>query len=167
MYSSGGAFSYLNLILYLIEKYAGRDMSVLAAKVFAIEIERENQLSFIIFQGQRGHEDELVKKAQEYIEKNYQEKITVDQLASMLALSRRNLERRFKKATANTVVEYIQRVRIEAAKMTLEKARENVNDAMYKSGYTDTKAFRSTFKKITGLSPIEYRSKYNRNMAYA
>jgi transcriptional regulator GlxA family with amidase domain len=167
IYSSGGAFSYLNLILYLIEKYAGRDMSVLAAKVFAIEIERENQLSFIIFQGQRGHEDDLIKKAQEYIEKNYQEKITVDQLASMLALSRRNLERRFKKATSNTVVEYIQRVRIEAAKMTLEKARENVNDAMYKSGYTDTKAFRSTFKKITGLSPIEYRSKYNRNMAYA
>lgn len=162
IYSSGGAFSYLNLILYLIEKYAGREMSILAAKVFAIEIERENQLSFIIFQGQREHEDDAVKKAQEYIEKNYQEKITVDQLASMLALSRRNLERRFKKATANTVVEYIQRVRIEAAKISLEKQRENVNEAMYKAGYTDTKAFRSTFKKITGLSPIEYRSKYNR-----
>lgn len=167
IYSSGGAFSYLNLILYLIEKFAGRDMSILAAKVFAIEIEREDQLSFIIFQGQREHEDDMVKKAQEYIEKNYQEKITVDQLASMLALSRRNLERRFKKATANTVVEYIQRVRIEAAKMSLEKQRENVNEAMYKSGYTDTKAFRSTFKKITGLSPIEYRSKYNRAVGYA
>lgn len=167
IYSSGGAFSYLNLILYLIEKYAGRDMSILAAKVFAIEIERENQLSFIIFQGQREHEDEVIKKAQEYIEKNYQEKITVDQLASMFALSRRNLERRFKKATANTVVEYIQRVRIEAAKISLEKQRENVNEAMYKSGYTDTKAFRTTFKKITGLSPIEYRSKYNRAVGYA
>lgn len=167
LYSSGGAFSYLNLILYLIEKYAGRDLAILAAKVFAIEIERENQLSFIIFQGQREHEDEAIKKAQEYIEKNYQEKITVDQLASMLALSRRNLERRFKKATSNTVVEYMQRVRIEAAKMSLEKQRENVNEAMYKSGYTDTKAFRSTFKKITGLSPIEYRSKYNRAVGYA
>ena len=137
-------------------------MSILAAKVFAIEIERENQLSFIIFQVQRAHEDDAVKKAQEYIEKNYQEKMTVDQLAAMLALSRRNFERRFKKATANTVVEYIQRVRIEAAKISLEKQRENVNEAMYKAGYTDTKAFRSTFKKITGLSPIEYRSKYNR-----
>ncbi|HEY0680440.1 MAG TPA: helix-turn-helix domain-containing protein [Chitinophagaceae bacterium] len=167
LYSSGGAFSYLNLILYLIEKYVGRDIANLAAKVFAIEIERENQLSFIIFQGQREHEDDLIKKAQEYIEKNYQEKITVDQLATMLALSRRNLERRFKKATANTVVEYIQRVRIEAAKMNLEKERENVTDAMYKSGYTDTKAFRTTFKKITGLSPIEYRSKYNRAVGFA
>lgn len=162
LYSSGGALSYLNLILYLIEKYAGRDIAVLAAKVFAIEIERDNQLSFIVFQGQKGHEDEQIKKAQEFIEKNYQEKITVEQLTSMLALGRRNFERRFKKATSNTVVEYIQRVKMEAAKVSLESSRENVNEVMYNVGYTDTKAFRTTFKRITGLSPIQYRNKYSR-----
>lgn len=164
IYSSGGAFSYLNLILYLIEKYAGRDISILAAKVFAIEIERDSQLSFTIFQGQKGHEDEEVKKAQAFIEKNFHEKISVDQLASMFALGRRNLERRFKKATSNTVVEYIQRVKIEAAKMSLESSRENVNEVMYKVGYTDNKAFRSTFKKFTGLSPLQYKGKYNRSL---
>ena len=167
IYSSGGAFSYLNLILHLIEKYAGREMAILSAKVFAIEIQRDSQASFIIFQGQKEHEDEVVKKAQEYIEKNYQEKITVDELASMFAISRRNLERRFRKVTYNSVVEYIQRVRVEAAKMNLERTRENVNDAMYKVGYNDTKAFRTTFKKITGLSPLEYKNKYNRQMAVA
>ncbi len=160
IYSSGGAFSYLNLILYLIEKHAGRDMAVLSAKVFAIEIERSNQSSFIIFQGQKEHDDEPVKKAQEYIENNFTDRITVDQLTSMLAVGRRNFERRFKKATSNTVVEYIQRVKIEAAKISLESSRENVNEVMYKVGYTDTKAFRTTFKKITGLSPVQYRSKY-------
>ncbi len=164
IYSSGGAFSYLNLILYLIEKYAGRDIAVLCAKVFAIELERDNQLSFTIFQGQKEHEDIQVKKAQEFIENNFPEKITVDQLASMFALGRRNLERRFKKATHNTVVEYIQRVKIEAAKNSLESYRENVNEVMYKVGYTDPKAFRNTFKKITGLSPIAYRNKFNRNL---
>jgi transcriptional regulator GlxA family with amidase domain len=163
IYSSGGAFSYLNLILYLIEKYAGREIAVLAAKVFAIEIERETQLSYYIFQGQKEHDDEPIRRAQEFIEKNYQDKIMVDELASMLALSRRNFERRFKKATSNTVVEYIQRVKIEAAKMSLESMRENVNEAMYKVGYTDPKAFRVTFKKLTGLSPVEYRNKYNRH----
>jgi transcriptional regulator GlxA family with amidase domain len=167
IYSSGGAFSYLNLILYLIEKYAGRDMAILSAKIFAIEIQRDSQASFLIFQGQKEHEDEVVKKAQEYIEKNYQEKITVDELASMFNISRRNLERRFRKVTYNSVVEYIQRVRVEAAKTTLERTRENVNDAMYKVGYNDTKAFRTTFKKITGLSPLEYKNKYNRQMAVA
>ncbi|HEY0731887.1 MAG TPA: helix-turn-helix transcriptional regulator, partial [Chitinophagaceae bacterium] len=74
----------------------------------------------------------------------------------------RNLERRFKKATSNTIVEYIQRVKIEAAKKTLERSRENVYEAMYKAGYTDVKAFRTTFKKITGLSPVEYKNKYHK-----
>lgn len=162
IYSSGGAFSYLNLILYLIEKYAGRDMAILSAKVFAIEIDRDNQLAFTIFQGQKEHNDEQIKKAQEFIEKNYQEKITVEQLVSMLALSRRNFERRFKKATSNTVVEYIQRVKIEAAKKGLETSRKNVNELMYDVGYSDTKAFRTVFKRITGKSPIDYRNKYQR-----
>ncbi len=163
IYTSGGAYSGLNLLLYLIEKFAGREMAIVCSKLFEIEIERNTQSQFMIFTPQKQHEDDVIKKAQEYIEKNYEEKITVDDLASMLAISRRNLERRFKKVTYNSIVEYMQRVRIEAAKQTLERNRENVNEAMYKAGYTDIKAFRTTFKKLTGLSPLEYRNKYSRN----
>jgi len=113
-----------------------------------------------MFNGQKEHEDEPIRKAQEFIENNFQDKITVDQLASMLALGRRNLERRFKKATSNTVVEYIQSVKIEAAKLTLESSRENVTEVMYKVGYSDNKAFRTAFKRIAGLSPLQYRKKF-------
>jgi transcriptional regulator GlxA family with amidase domain len=165
IYSSGGAYSSLNLILYLVEKYAGREAAVFCSKAFQIDIQRDSQSPFMIFTGQKEHEDEPVKKAQEFIESNYQEKLTVDQLATMFALSRRNFERRFKKATANTIIEYIQRVKIEAAKQNLESSRENVNEVMYKVGYSDPKAFRVTFKKITGLSPIQYRNKYNREFS--
>ncbi|RXF70662.1 GlxA family transcriptional regulator [Arcticibacter tournemirensis] len=165
IYSSGGANSFLNLILYLIEKHAGRDISILCAKMFEVEIERDSQSSFIIFEGQKEHGDEAVKKAQEYIEENFHSKISVDQLADMFSVSRRNLERRFKKATSNTTAEYMQRVKIEAAKLRLESSRDNVNEVMYKVGYTDTKAFRNTFKRITGLSPLEYRNKYNRRVS--
>ena len=160
IYTSGGAYSYLNLVLYLIEKYFGREISVIIAKSFMIDIDKTSQSPFIIFKGQKSHDDEAVKKAQEFIETNYKDKLTVDQIASMIALSRRNFERRFKKATANTVLEYIQRVKIEAAKVNLESSRQNVNEIMSKVGYSDPKAFRVTFKKITGLSPIEYRNKY-------
>lgn len=161
IYSSGGAFSYLNLILYLIEKYAGHHMAVLAAKIFAIEIERTTQSSFVIFQGQKDHDDESVRKAQDFIERNFTEKITVDDLATMLAVGRRSLERRFKKATSNTVNEYIQRVKIEAAKKSFETTSKNISEIMYEIGYSDSKAFRATFRKITGLSPVAYRNKYN------
>jgi len=164
IYSSGGAFSYLNLIIYLIEKYAGRNVAVFLSKAFQIDIDRRSQSPFMIFQGQKDHDDEDVKKAQEFIEKNFKDKITVDQLASMLALGRRNFERRFKKATANSVIEYIQRVKIEAAKMSLESSRENVNDVMYNIGYTDPKSFRNIFRRVTGLSPTQYRDKYNREV---
>ena len=165
IYSSGGAYSSLNLILYLVEKFAGRDAAIFCAKAFQIDIQRDSQSPFTIFIGQKEHEDAPIKKAQEFIESNFHNKITVDELASMLAVSRRNLERRFKKATANTVVEYIQRVKIEAAKQSLESSKENVNEVMYKVGYNDTKAFRTIFKKITGLSPIQYKNKYNREIA--
>jgi transcriptional regulator GlxA family with amidase domain len=162
LYTSGGAYSFLNLIAYLVERYAGRDMAILISKAFMIDIDRFSQSPFIIFSGQKAHDDEPIKKAQELIEANFQDKMTVDELAAQLCIGRRNLERRFKKATANTVVEYMQRVKIEAAKKNLETGRKNVNEVMYDVGYSDTKAFRTVFKKITGLSPIEYRNKYNK-----
>jgi transcriptional regulator GlxA family with amidase domain len=164
IYTSGGAYSFLNLLVYIIEKYGGRDIAILIAKAFMIDIDRISQSPFIIFQGQKSHTDEPIKKAQEFIENNFEEKITVDQLASMLAVGRRNLERRFKKATSNTVIEYIQRVKIEVAKKCFESSRKNINEVMYDIGYIDPKAFRMTFKKITGLSPVQYRNKYNREV---
>ncbi|TMI72278.1 MAG: helix-turn-helix domain-containing protein [Bacteroidetes bacterium] len=167
IYSSGGANSYWNLLLYLVEKYTDRNTAILASKYFAIDIDRESQSAFMLFEGQKGHEDEDILKTQAFIEKNYQEKITVDQLADMVNIGRRSFERRFKKATNNTVVEYIQRVKIEAAKRSFESSRKNINEVMFNVGYTDTKAFRTIFKKITGLTPIEYRNKYNKQAAVA
>ena len=165
IYSSGGAYSFLNLLVHLIEKYAGRETAIWCSKMFEIEFDRSDQNQFAIFNGQKSHFDEPVKKAQLYIENNFGEKISVEELANMFAISRRNFVRRFKKATANTPLEYIQRVKIEAAKKNLESTTDNVGEVMIKVGYIDTKAFRNTFKKFTGLSPIEYRNKYNREMA--
>ena len=162
IYSSGGANSFWNLLVYLLEKYTSREMAIHAAKYFEIEIDRDSQSSFIMFRGQRDHQDESVKKAQEFIETNFEDKITVDKLSSMFALGKRSLERRFKKATCNTVSEYIQRVKVEAAKKSFETSRKNINEIMYAVGYSDTKAFRTIFKKTTGLSPLEYRNKYNK-----
>ncbi|WP_159468051.1 GlxA family transcriptional regulator [Dyadobacter sp. 3J3] len=164
IYSSGGANSYWNLLLYLLEKYTDRNMAILASKYFEIEMDRKSQSPFIMFNGQSEHQDESIKKAQEFIELNFQDKITVDQLSSMFAIGRRSLERRFKKATCNTVSEYIQRVKIEAAKKSFEGSRKNISEVMNDVGYSDTKAFRTTFKKITGLSPVGYKNRYNKDM---
>ena len=162
IYTSGGATSYWNLLLYLVEKYTSRETAILTSKVFAIDIKRDSQSQFIMFKGQREHTDEDVKKAQKFIENNFQERITIDELSSKCALSRRSLERRFKKATNNTVSQYIQRVKIEAAKKSFETNRKNITEVMFDVGYSDTKAFRGIFKKITGMTPFDYRNKYNK-----
>ena len=162
IYSSGGANSYWNLLLYLVEKYTDRPTAIFASKYFAIDIDRDNQSVFAMFQGQKTHNDEAIKQSQEFIEKNVQEKITIDELASLVSLGRRSFERRFKVSTNNSVLEYINRVKIETAKRSFETSRKNINDVMYDVGYTDTKAFRTIFKKITGLTPVEYRNKYNK-----
>ncbi len=167
IYSSGGANSYWNLLLHLVEKYTNTETAILASKYFAIDIDRDSQSAFAMFKGQKDHNDNEILKAQKYIEKNIHEKITIDELANKVAVGRRSFERRFKQATNNSVLEYIQRIKIEAAKRQFETSRKNINEVMYDVGYTDTKAFRDLFKKITGLTPIEYRNKFNKMaMAY-
>jgi transcriptional regulator GlxA family with amidase domain len=162
LYSSGGAYSYLNLVLYLVEKHVGREVAVCCAKVFQIDIGRHSQSPFVIFQGQKAHDDEPIKKAQLFIEQHVAGRLAVEELAAQSCLSRRNFERRFKKATGNTAAEYVQRVKIEAAKMRLESSPANVSEVMYAVGYSDTKAFRTLFKRLTGVSPLAYRDKYRR-----
>ncbi|MEI7586937.1 helix-turn-helix domain-containing protein [Runella sp.] len=165
LYSSGGATSYWNLLLHLIEKYAGREMAILASKFFVLDIGRDSQSPFSIFKGQKMHDDAEIKKVQDFIEINYQKKVTVNELSDKFGIGRRTFERRFKKATNNTVIEYLQRVKIKAAKKHLELTRKTVNEVMYDVGYNDTKAFRDVFKKVTGLSPLDYKNKYNKDTA--
>ncbi|SNY95055.1 GlxA family transcriptional regulator [Flagellimonas pacifica] len=162
IYSSGGAFSFLNLMLHLVEKYCGRAVAIYISKFFEIDMDRVDQNQFAIFQGQKDHDDVAIKEAQKYIESNVKDKISVEQLAKKYAISSRNFVRRFKKATQNTPLEYIQRVKIEAAKRSLESTEQNVNEVMYQVGYADQKAFRTVFKKYAGLSPVAYKTKYNR-----
>jgi len=123
-----------------------------------------SQSPFSIFKGQKIHNDPEIGKVQEFIESNYQDKITIDQLSEKFAISRRTFERRFKRATNNTVLEYMQRLKIEAAKRQLETGRKTVNEVMYEVGYNNIKAFRDVFKKITSMSPVDYRNKYNKEV---
>jgi transcriptional regulator GlxA family with amidase domain len=163
IYTNGGAYSFLNLMLYLVEKYYDRSTAIFCSKVFQIEMDRNSQSEFIIFTGQKAHGDEIVSQAQTYIESKVHEKISIEQLSSRLAVGRRNFDRRFIKATGNTPLEYSQRVKIEAAKKAFEASRKTISEVMYDVGYSDLKAFREVFKKITGISPLEYRNKYNKD----
>ena len=162
IYTNGGAYSFLNLMIYLVEKYFDRQTAIFCSKVFQIEMDRNSQAAFTIFTGQKLHSDDMVKQVQTYIDTNLHEKISVEHLSSKFSVGRRNFDRRFIKATGNTPLEYSQRVKIESATKAFETSRKTINEVMYEVGYSDVKAFREVFRKITGMSPLEYKGRYNK-----
>ncbi|GAA0885898.1 helix-turn-helix domain-containing protein [Sphingobacterium siyangense subsp. cladoniae] len=162
IYTNGGGYSFLNLFLYLVEKFYDRQTAIYCSKIFQIDIARQTQSDFMIFNGQKSHGDEMVMRAQDYLENNFSEKISMEKLSEKFTVGRRNFDRRFIKATGNTPVEYLQRIKVESAKKELESSRKTVNEVMYAIGYTDIKAFREIFRRFTGLSPLEYKNKYNK-----
>jgi len=165
IYTNGGAYSFLNLMIYLVEKHYDRQTAIFCSKVFQIEMDRQRQSAFIIFTSQKLHGDEMVKKAQAFIESKLNEKISIDDLSSKFAVGRRNFARRFVKATGNTPVEYLQRIKMEAAKRAFETTGKTINEVMYEIGYSDVKSFRRVFRKVTGMLPLEYRGRYNKDAA--
>lgn len=161
IYTAGGAMSAFNLCLYLVEKYNGRESALYCTKLLQLDIERKSQAPFHIFKGLKSHADEIIRTIQEFIETNTEEKITVDILAAKCHMDRVNFSRRFKKATQLSPIDYIQQVKIEAAKRELETGSKNINEVMYSVGYIDVKAFRTIFKKVAGLTPTDYKAKFS------
>jgi transcriptional regulator GlxA family with amidase domain len=162
IYTNGGAYSFLNLLVYLVEKFYDRQAAIHCAKYFQIDLDRNLQAEFSIFNGHKKHNDDAILLAQKFLEEKYQDKISIEKLSSDLSIGRRNFDRRFIKATGLTPLDYLQRVKIEAAKKMFETTRKTVNEIMFEVGYNDTKAFRDVFSRVTGLSPLEYKLKYNK-----
>lgn len=96
------------------------------------------------------------------MDNHYAKKVSVDEIASVAGLGARNFKRRFANATGDTPLLYLQRLRVEAAKKYLETSTDGVDEITYRVGYEDGPSFRKLFKKMTGLSPREYRKKFSR-----
>ena len=160
LYTSGGATSSFHLLLHLIQEFCGKEMAIKIAKIFAIDMDRDKQSYFSTFQPSRNHTDDLVAIAQDKIEANYHDAATIEELIKDIPASRRNIVRRFKLITGITPIEYLQQTRVEAAKKLLENTNKQMTEVIYNSGYNDPKAFRKIFKKNVGMTPTQYRDKF-------
>jgi len=161
IYTSAGISAYANLSLYLVEKFCGNDTASFLSKMFLIDKERSSQLPYAIFTGQKHHYDKEILKAQSLIEEKFSN-TTIEKIINQLAIGKRAFIRRFKVATGNNPIEYLQRVRVEAAKRSLEQTRLPVNSIMSRVGYENSGNFRIVFKRYTGMSPLGYRKKYHK-----
>jgi len=160
IYTCGGAFTSLNLMLYLIEKFCVHDKVVQISKYFSIHRDHINQAHFSMFRGLTGHGGSSVLQAQEWMAQNFNSDTSIEDIAARVNMSKRNFVRRFRQATQTTPLEYLQRLRIEAAKKALESSTRSIQSVMLETGYSDNKTFRDVFRRVTGVTPQAYRNKY-------
>lgn len=153
----GGAYSYIDLSLHLVEKFAGFEEASHCAQSLLLDMRRASQLDYAVFAFQKGHGDPEILKAQSWVENRFQQPITVEELAEAIAMSPRNLKRRFKKATGDSPLAYVQRVRVEAAKRALACRELSIEEVGARSGYEDVGFFRQVFRRHTGMAPSDYR----------
>lgn len=158
--TSGGATAFLNLVLYLVERFAGHDRANLAAKVLLVDGHRPSQLPYIAFGRQRSHDDSLVHQIQQHIDLHLGGPLRISDLASRFGLSERSLSRRFTAATGRGPQAYLRHARVQQAMRLLETTSDPVERIRGRVGYADTAAFRRVFKEATGLSPGGYRDAY-------
>lgn len=160
VFCCGGAHSYFDLCLYLVEKYCDYETAAKCARALLLDMGRRSQIPYAAFEFQKRHQDADIRTAQDEIEKNYRHSINFDQLATKVGMSQRNFKRRFKKATGDTALSYLQRYRIEAAKRMIENSRMNITEISLAVGYEDVSFFRSLFKRHERISPIEYKHRF-------
>jgi transcriptional regulator GlxA family with amidase domain len=165
--TAGGATSFVNLALFLVERLLGQDVAWTASRMFLVDPNKSPQGAYAMFSTQKTHGDDPILRAQAIVEGDVALAPPVEELARRVALSQRTFVRRFRSATGNTPRDYIQRVRVEAAKRALERGANSVAEVAARVGYGDVAAFRKLFVRSTGLTPAEYRSRYGPKAAPA
>ena len=160
LYCGGGMNAALDLSLYLAERFCGHEIAVQAAKALLLETPRSWQSGFAITPLNTAHQDAAIARAQEWLHKNLHRVFPMESPAEHVGMSARNFVRRFKAATGDSPIEYLQKVRVAAAKRLLENSHRTIQEISEAVGYQDVAFFRSLFKRLTGIPPASYRERF-------
>jgi transcriptional regulator GlxA family with amidase domain len=159
-YCGGGVHAALDLSLYLVEKFCGHDIAMQSAKAMLIETPRAWQAGFAVVPLKTEHSDNAISSAQDWLHENFHRVFPLDAPARRVGMSLRNFVRRFKQATGDSPLIYLQKLRIAAAKRLLESDHRTMQEVSDAVGYQDVAFFRALFQRHTGVSPSAYREKF-------
>ncbi|WP_203143044.1 GlxA family transcriptional regulator [Marinobacter mangrovi] len=158
---AGGASAFSDLCLYLVERLASPAVALACSKLLVLDNRRMEQTPYMRFYGHKAHQDASILKAQTWLETHYAEPVAIDQVADIAALGPRTFKRRFKDATGETPIGYLQQLRIEAAKHFLESSRDQTAQIIWRVGYEDASSFRRLFKRSVGCTMEQYRKRFS------
>lgn len=157
---SGGLYAAIDVSLYLVEKLCGHEVAVQCAKAMLLPMPRLHQSGYAMLPLSRPHNDERIRAAEAFLQANFRRMIPTQVLADAAGLTVRTFVRRFKAATGKQPAVYLQALRIEAAKAMLESDATPIQSISSDVGYDDAAFFRALFKRITGMTPAEYRAHF-------
>jgi transcriptional regulator GlxA family with amidase domain len=160
---TGAATSMYNLGLHLIRSFGSEELASVCSKALLVDPNRDSQSPYSIFSVRKDHGDGSILETQEWMQEHYADNITIDAIAREAGISPRHFKRRFRKATGDSPLGYLQNLRMEAAKRKLETTLDNVNEITFQIGYEDSSTFRRLFKRYTGISPRAYRDKFSQS----
>jgi len=157
---SGGIYASIDLSLYLVEKFCGHEIALQCAKSLLLSMPRGRQSGYSVLPLSPPHSDDKIRQAEEYLQEHFDGDVSIDTLADRVGMGPRNFIRRFKAATGRVPGAYIQMLRVAAAKELLEQGATSIQSVCSKIGYEDVAFFRSLFKRHTGMTPAEYRTRF-------
>ena len=155
--TAGGTTSWHDLVLHIIGRHASPGDALQIAKVYLLKLHPEGQLPYASLSRNTPHTDSVVKKSEIWLKEHFREIDAIKLLVESSSIPERSLKRRFKAATGVTIIQYLQNLRVEAAKNRLECGDDAVDDIGAQVGYMDASFFRRLFKRLTGMSPGNYR----------
>ncbi|MDO6442919.1 GlxA family transcriptional regulator [Marinobacter sp. 2_MG-2023] len=158
---AGGASAFVDLCVHLVERFASPAVALACSKMLVLDGRRIEQTPYMALYSQKAHQDDAIRKAQTWLEEHYADPVTIDEVAAVAGLGARTFKRRFKEATGETPIGYLQHLRVEGAKHLLESSREQTARIIWSVGYEDASSFRRLFKRIAGCTMEQYRKRFS------
>lgn len=158
--TAGGVTSYLDLGLFLIARFFGAEEAMQVARSWLIDWHSEGQLPFASLARAAQTRDGHIADMQAWIAENYTHPSPVAEMIELSRLPERTFKRRFKAATGLPPLDYVHSIRLEEAKQMLETTDMAVDEIAAEVGYEDDSFFRRLFRRKVGLSPRDYRQRF-------
>ena len=155
--TAGGVTSWHDLAMHIIARYASPGEALRIAKVYLLKWHAEGDLPYASLDRHIPHNDSVVRRCENWLREHLDDHEAVSRVTEMAAIPERTLKRRFKAATGSSLIDYLQNLRIEEAKRSLENTDLPIEEISERVGYSDASFFRRLFKRLTGLTPSHYR----------
>ncbi len=167
IYTSGGVTAGIDLALSMLEEDWGRELALYVARYLVVFLKRPGgQSQFSAYLASESSNRPDIRELQAWIIENPAATHNIEDLADRMAMSPRNFSRIFLQETGMTPGKFVERVRMDAARLYLEQEDLSIETVALKAGFVDAERMRRAFVRHLGVNPKNYRERFSRPSAF-